>query len=325
MQSLLPLIFPNVPSQPNTQEVNELYTKSEESARVYLQMIEELGWTIPDDQPPSLGGPLIEKFQVLLQRVAAGSKNRNDLGTSPSFDQGSPLVFWIYVLLRLVAIHRSTPLLSPTSKADIADQTRLLLLMCCISLSPTFTQRLDERCDIKPHPTTPGSTLQQALPTTWRGLRTYALDVAASLVDTLPDEARHQCIRFLRERCAPLYHPQNNPYVLFLFGPIAEPPAQTLVGMANAASPAPLTPVYNTPGPFSQTQTSPAPAQCTNMPLTTVEDPFQAQKLQFQQGGRLVGPCPPRPWEMLEESAPILGTNDTALNLAYFGTRQVRG
>lgn len=288
-------------------------------------MIEELAWTIPDDQPPSLGGPLIEKFQLLLQQVATSAKSRNDLGAGPLTDQVSPLGFWIYVLLRLVAIYRSTLALNPNSKTDIADQNRLLLLLCCISLSPTFTQRLDERCNVVPYTINPGNRFQQSSPTTWRGLRTCALDVAASLVDTLPDEARHQCIRFIRERCAPIYHPQNNPYVLFLFGPVAEPPGHTLVGMANAASPAPLTPVQNTPGPFSQSQTPPAPTQATNMPLITVEDPYQAQKLQFQQAGRLVGPCPQRPWEMLEESAPILGVNDTALNLAYFGTRQVRG
>lgn len=324
MQALLSLALPDSQSQLNVQDTTDPYATSEQSGLVYLLIIEELGWTIPEDQNPSLGGLLIEKFHLILQRVASSSKNHDDVGPVSPFDPGSTLVFWIYVLLRLVAMHRSAPLLDPTSKADVSDQNRLLLLLCCIALSPAFTQHLDERCNILPPTTTPWNTLQQTPPSTWRGLRTYALDVAASLIDTLPDEARQQCARFIRERCAPIYHPQNNPYILFLFGPIAEPPAQALVAMANTASPAP-SPAYGNPGPLSQTQTQPASTPPPNISPITVEDPFQAHKLQFQQGGRFVGPCPPRPWEMLEESAPILGVNDTALNLAYFETRQVRG
>jgi mediator of RNA polymerase II transcription subunit 12, fungi type len=31
-----------------------------------------------------------------------------------------------------------------------------------------------------------------------------------------------------------------------------------------------------------------------------------------------------RPWEMLEEAAPMVGMNDTAVDLGFFGARRVR-
>lgn len=38
-----------------------------------------------------------------------------------------------------------------------------------------------------------------------------------------------------------------------------------------------------------------------------------------------MGRFPLRPWEMLEESAPVIGVNDTAVDLGWFAARRVRG
>jgi mediator of RNA polymerase II transcription subunit 12 len=309
-------------------EISEL----DRLALIYLLIIEELGWTISDDEPPQLGGVIFERLNTLLQSIitscinapnrADGAKGASSLGQQPR------LLFWLFILLRLTALHRlKSPATTATSKGDIVDQTRILLMVCCIALSGLFADRLDEQCKIFPDLSTPWSSHERNLPCTRKMMRTFTLDIAASLVDTLPDEARQSCIRVLRERSPPNFNPQNNPCLLHLFGPIAEPspPPPTTQGV-NVASPAP---VYGASFSHSQAQTPPASAaqaSSTLAPTTVVEDPTSVtHKLLFQQRGRILGPCPSRPWEMLEESAPILGINDTALNLAYFATRQVRG
>lgn len=49
-----------------------------------------------------------------------------------------------------------------------------------------------------------------------------------------------------------------------------------------------------------------------------------ANRLRLQHRGRVIGPYPVRPWELLEDAAPFLGINDTAVNLGFFDARRVR-
>jgi mediator of RNA polymerase II transcription subunit 12 len=154
------------------------------------------------------------------------------------------------------------------------------------------------------------------------------LDVAATLADTLPDEARQQCARFLRDRCPPSLHVQNDTRLLFLLGPISEAPlvcqTQPQTSTAATATTPNLTPTTSVPAhlqpPLFQ------PANPSNTSPSPFDDPsLLANRLRFQQHGRIAGQYTLRAWEMLEEPAPIVGVNDTALNLGYFGARQIRG
>ena len=47
-------------------------------------------------------------------------------------------------------------------------------------------------------------------------------------------------------------------------------------------------------------------------------------RLQIQYRGRVIGPYPLRSWELLEDAAPLVGVNDTAVGLGYFDARRVK-
>lgn len=300
-----------------------------EAVLVNLRIVEELAHTVPGDSASSaIGGVLVEKINALFQKSAPYFGNaintRLDAPEAHGAADKSTVGFWFYALLRLVAIHRLAFSSDTGSKAELTDQIRILVSICCMAFTPLFTQGHGEHGSLAPFISGNCSHLQQCLPTTWTSLQTCALDVASALVDTLPDEARHQCARFMRDRCPPFLQPQNDSRILYLFGPIPEiqiqaPPSTAPAG--NNSAPSPGTPVPNTP-----TYLQPSQTQLANItPTSSVEDPKSPlHNLRFQQGGRILGPCPPRTWEMLEESAPMLGVNDTALNLSYFGTRRVR-
>ncbi|PGH26686.1 hypothetical protein AJ80_01632 [Polytolypa hystricis UAMH7299] len=309
-------------------------TNPSRTSLVYLRIVEDLAYSIADGGASGFGASLVEKMNMLLQRVVLLSnetKNSDNPGVNGDAASGlapapqeQAIALWFYVLLRIVAIHHSTLSSTATSKSDLVDRTRLLITICCIALSPIFskTQRFRFPSTIP----LPPSKFQLDRSITAANLQVQALDVAATLVDSLPDEARQQCVRFLRERCPPFLQPQNDPRLLFLLGPLTDTPppsstpsqlpapqnSQIAAGAANLAAPLP-------------SHSFPA-SNSNNMTPTAAEDSNSLMsKLRFQQRGRIIGPYPMRAWEMLEESAPIVGVNDTALNLGYFGARQTRG
>lgn len=277
-----------------------------------------------------MGGVLVEKMNSLLQKIVSlGNKAKHsakpDSAETCSSSYKSTIALWFCCLLRLAAIHRSAFRTDTVTKADLTNQTRLIISICCVAFTPSFTQVGVGLDSLKSRISTHSLRLQTSVPETWTKLQLCAFDVVSALVDTLPDEARNQCARFLRERCPPFLHPQNNERILYLFGPIQDPQISTPSATA----------VPNTGQSPSATGSIPPPAQLqapqgpgstiNSAPISSADYPTSSMyNLRFQQGGRIVGPCPTRVWEMLEEPAPMVGVNDTALNLAYFGTRRVR-
>ncbi|KAF9888423.1 RNA polymerase II mediator complex subunit [Aspergillus nanangensis] len=308
-----------------------------ETAKLYLTIIEKLAYSIPESGVQAVTSLLVEKMDLLLHKLVIMQTNYNIVtatrqGSSSSqvsqaranFERA--LAFWFSALLRMIILHRaafSSPTLG-TRGTGVPDQTRLLISIFCISLArlPDNVLRLYPAADYFPHPIPsegyrpcPGILLQ-----------THALDVAACLIDTFQDEARQQCARFLRDKCPPFLQFQDDSRFQYLLGPIPEvgssnvPPPASLPSPAAAAASTPTpTPSSNLPASSS----SQAPVTLSGIPNCVSEDTV-AGRLRLQYRGRIIGPYPVRPWELLEDAAPIVGANDTAVNLKYFDTRRVR-
>jgi mediator of RNA polymerase II transcription subunit 12 len=301
-----------------------------ETARLYLIIIEELASSIPDSGAPSVGSVLVEKMDSLLHKVIAmhntlaNSKGAGNQGR-PKFERA--LAFWFSAMLRMVVLHRSAFVQLPATLkvGPQPEQLRLLTSIICIALSrlPGDVLRQFPAADYFPHPKAgegfrpcPGILLQ-----------THALDVAASLIDIFPDEVRHQCARFLKEKCSSFVPFQNDSRFLYLFGPMVDqystnaPHFSAPSPAASASTPTP------TPAPFSSVGPSPAQqsvAAASGLPTGMDGSNTMANRLRLQHRGRILGPYPVRPWELLEDAAPFLGVNDTAVNLGYFDARRVR-
>ncbi|KAM5476860.1 RNA polymerase II mediator complex subunit [Microsporum audouinii] len=297
---------------------------------VYLRIIEELVYKAPRNSISSpIGNALLERMNLLLQRTSFLTKIKtaemNPANTTQRHE-GGILGIWVYILLRLVSLYRSVFVLERASKADLTDQTRLLLSICYLAFTPGLGQVFSRIGDPSTVPIGKYAHLYQSIPASWHGLRTYAVDVATILVDTLPDDARLQCARFLRDR-SPLFAQQQDNRLLYLFGPMPDPQASSSNssnGTTTSAPPIPGSSPLNVQNHAAQGGQAQVPHQTSSSIPTVEETNSPIQNFRFQQGNRVIGPCPPRTWEMLEESAPVAGVNDTALNLSYFGARMVR-
>ncbi|KAL4805472.1 hypothetical protein BDV18DRAFT_19713 [Aspergillus unguis] len=316
-------------------------SNSIDSAKLYLTIIEKLAYSIPENGVQSMAPLLVERLDNLLQKLIIMQTNSNGFtenGSSSSgpvvmsrFNFERSLAFWFSALLRLTVLHRSAfnaPASLGLKFGNLQEQTRLLVSIFCISLArlPDNIIRLFPTANYFPHPiqhqsfrACPGILLQ-----------THALDVAASLIDSFPDEARHQCGRFLREKCPPFLQFQNDRRFLYLLGPMADItipasqlPASISSPAAGGSTPTP-TPSGNIPTgpsyqPSQQVTTSSGTFQGTSENTNSVAD-----NLRLQHRGRIIGPYPVRPWELLEDAAPLLGVNDTAVSLKLFDARRVR-
>ncbi|KAK2743391.1 RNA polymerase II mediator complex subunit [Myotisia sp. PD_48] len=297
------------------------------SGLVYLSIIEELAPRTPfESASATSGNTLVEKMNILMQRaISLSIKLKKNVANSAatSGDRAPPtdasaLGVWCYIILRFISIQRSTFTMDRGSKADLTDQTRLLITVCYIAFTPMIDILFSKSRDFTTTLPTQYSHLRRSLPDTWPSLRTYATDVAALLTDTIPNDARRQCARFLQDKCPFFLHPYLDPRLTYLFSPLPETQNLTAAFFQNPSNLSSLPP-----------KSSPAPPNQQPPPLfntTAVTNNFNSplQNLRFQQAGRIIGPPPPRPWEMLQDPAPIAGVNDTALNLAYFGTRLTR-
>ena len=302
-----------------------------ETARLYLTIIEELAGSIPDSGAPSVASVLVEKMDSLLHKVITMHNNALAYPKGPS-NQGRPqferaLAFWFSAMLRMAVLHRSA-FVQPPAALKVGppqEQLRLLTSILCIALSrlPGDALRLFPAADYFPHPT----AAEDFRPCPGILLQTHALDVAASLIDIFPDEVRHQCARFLKEKCPSFVPFQNDSRFLYLLGPIADQystNAQQLSAPSPAASASTPT---STPAPFSAVGPSPAQqsvAAASGLSTGMDSSNNMANRLRLQHRGRVLGPYPVRPWELLEDAAPFLGANDTAVNLGYFDARRVR-
>ncbi|PKX91641.1 mediator of RNA polymerase II transcription subunit 12 [Aspergillus novofumigatus IBT 16806] len=315
-------------------------SSSLETAKLYLTIIEKLGYSIPDVGPQAVIPALTEKMDILLQRLISMQANYSgttELSHGVDAEQmirsrgqfERAVAFWFSALLRMIVLHRtafSVPSAALRPSA-LPEQTRLLISIFCITFArlPDSVLRLFPAADYFPHSMRAGD----CRPCPGILLQTHALDVAASLIDTFPDEARHQCARYLREKCPPFARVQNDSRFLYLLGPLGDSPSSTNLTLpvsipspaASGSTPAP-TPSGNPTGGFSHPQ---QPAFVSGVP-TGLPDGLNcaASHLCLQYRGRAIGAYPVRPWELLEDAAPIAGTNDTAVSLGYFDARRVR-
>ncbi|KAL5041411.1 hypothetical protein BDW71DRAFT_217877 [Aspergillus fruticulosus] len=313
-----------------------------ESAKLYLTIIEKLAYSIPQAGVQSVAPLLVERLDLLLQKLIIMQTNSNNLADNrnasssasavmsrSSFERA--LAFWFSALLRLIVLHRAAfnaPLASGSKAGSLQEQTRLLVSIFCISLArlPDNVLRLFPTADYFPHAIQP----QNFRPCPGILLQTHALDVAASLIDSFPDEARHQCGRFLRERCPSLLKFQNDRRFLYLLGPMADTtvpscplPASISSPAAGGSTPTP-TPSGTLPGGHPSQSTQQMAASTSSFSGSSENTKLVADRLRIQNGGRILGPYPVRPWELLEDAAPILGVNDTAVSLKLFDARRVR-
>lgn len=316
-------------------------TNSIESAKLYLTIIEKLAYSIPDAGLQSIGPLLIERMDKLLQKLIIVQTNSNNFAGNRNSSSGPAvmlrfnfersLAFWFSALLRLTVLHRAsfTAPASLGSKAgSLQDQTRLLVSIFCISLArlPGNIIRHFPTANYFPH----AVQTQEFRPCPGILLQTHALDVAATLIDSFPNEARHHCGRVLREKCPPFLQFQNDRRFLYLLGPMADStvsnpqiPASISYPAAGGSTPAP-TPSGNLPsGPTNQS-TQQVAAFGRALQGTSEGTNSAADRLCLQRRGRTIGPYPVRAWELLEDAAPILGVNDTAVSLKLFDTRRVR-
>jgi mediator of RNA polymerase II transcription subunit 12, fungi type len=288
---------------------------------------------------PSIIPLLVEKTNMLLQKLVliqtdlkSISEDRSGMisdQTQLNFER--KFTFWFTALLHLTVLHRSAFDSSQSASqrpSALLEQSRLLIAICCIALSWFPTSPVSHSFEAGHLP--PYMSANQRL-RAGNSLQTYALDVAALLVDTLPDEARQQCGRFLKERCPPLFQVQNEPRLLYLLGPITDPSFSTASSQPiSVPSPAASGPACSSipssnplAGSTSSQNLTVTPAVVT--PTAATEDPVSIiNRLRIQRRGRVVGPYFFRPWEMLEEAAPVVGVNDAAIDLGYFGARKVR-
>ncbi|KAF7125224.1 hypothetical protein CNMCM5793_001333 [Aspergillus hiratsukae] len=315
-------------------------SSSFETAKLYLTIIEKLAYSIPDAGSQAVVPVLAEKMDSLLQRFTSmqtyysgaaelshGIDAEQMIRSRAQFERA--LAFWFSALLRMIVLHRtafSVPSAALRPSA-VPEQTRLLISIFCITLArlPDNVLRLFPTADYFPHSMRAGD----CRPCPGILLQTHALDVAASLIDTFPDEARHQCARYLREKCPPFARVQNDSRFLYLLGPLGDSPSSNLTlpvslpsPAASGSTPAP-TPSGNLSGGPSYSQ---QPALVTSGVPTGLPDGLNcgASHLCLQYRGRAIGAYPVRPWELLEDAAPIVGANDTAVSLGYFDARRVR-
>ena len=294
-----------------------------------------LAYSIPQVGISSLAPLLVEKMNVLLQKLVLAqvklksiSVNRGGVLSDhisrilPVFERN--FNFWFTALLHVIVIHRPAfdfAQQAAQRSSTLLDQSRLLIAICCLALSRP-PESLSSQFSTVGYVPSYMSTGQQQLCTN-DSLQIYALDVAASLVDTLPDDARQQCSRFLRDRFPPQLHVQNEPRLLYILGPIADstlPQPISTSSPTTTAPPSSMTSANLLPG-TSPIQTTAA----INTPAGISEDAtLVTNRLRIQHRGRMVSAFTLRPWEMLEEAAPMVGMNDTAVDLGFFGARKVR-
>ncbi|KAG2421487.1 hypothetical protein HFD88_005462 [Aspergillus terreus] len=309
-------------------------TEALETAKLYLTIIDKLAYSIPEAGVQSVGPILVEKMDLLLHKLVVmqtslvtrqGVVSDQAAQSRANFERA--LAFWFSALLRMIVIHRTAfNVPSSVPRATVVqDQSRLLVSIFCISLArlPTNILRLYPTADYFPRPISsegyrpcPGILLQ-----------THALDVAASLIDTFPDESRQQCARFLKDKCPPFLQFQNDNRFSYLLGPVPDAGTSNIPPPASVPSPAAAAASTPTPTPSSGlppgSSTQQASSTLSGIPTGVSED-CVASRLRLQYRGRTIGPYPVRPWELLEDAAPIVGVNDTAVNLKFFDARRVR-
>ncbi|KAI9784733.1 MAG: RNA polymerase II mediator complex subunit [Peltula sp. TS41687] len=134
-------------------------------------------------------------------------------------------------------------------------------------------------------------------------LTEYTHDVLAQLIDDLPDDHRRQCINFLKDK-------PSHPLVRYLFSIADGSETESklyITGSSSSSRTAQRQPTMHGSGASGGGGSS---SNVTNSKKASTTTTTTTQPLQL------------RHWELLSEPTPVMGENDTSLNLKLFGARK---
>ncbi|KAA6408073.1 MAG: RNA polymerase II mediator complex component Srb8 [Lasallia pustulata] len=202
-----------------------------------------------------------------------------------------------YVLSAFSSVASEAPTLELEESASVAKQQQLdviclnidVILRLLVIHHCTFSHLKSYQSNIVRLLLTLGSLLVHRGLTHNATLSTHIFDVLALLADSAADDTRATCIRILADQ-----HQTRDPRLRFLFG------YSDGIG-----------------GEGLQLTSSPTSSSSPRAAATTASE--------WQRGAAdmtMRQPFPLKQWEMMQESTPIVGENDTSLSLGLFGARR---
>ncbi|OHW97860.1 transcription mediator subunit med12 [Colletotrichum incanum] len=262
------------PSQKNTPASDPLSHESVQLAGSLLSVVEAILRGRPAARTSQLTSGMVEKLAELWEILAAGDDGKREL-------RASILQYWLPALLRFITLHTtanepvSAPaqaqaannMKPPTNAAVFEIRARILVVLSGLTLE------LDN--------------LALQNPQTGRLLSQQIFDLALLLIDTLPEDARLQCVRVLLTGGTMQNPASSDARLRYLFSHM--PPQTEQFVLAHRQQPA------------TQQNGPPRPKIPISMQGTDKLTPFIYRK-----------------WEMLSEPTPNVGENDTALSLTLF-------
>ncbi|KAJ0166537.1 Mediator of RNA polymerase II transcription subunit 12 [Colletotrichum tanaceti] len=262
------------PSQKNPPASDPLSQESVQLAGSLLSVVEAILRGRPAVRTSQLTSGMVEKLAELWEVLAAGGDDKRDL-------RALILRHWLPALLKFITLHTTAndPLCAP-AQAQAANnmkppanatayeiRARILIVLSGLTLE------LD--------------SLALQDPQTGRLLSQQVFDLALLLIDTLPEDARLQCVR-----------------VLLTGGTMQNP----------ASSDARLRYLFS----YMPAQTEQFVLAHRQQPTTQQNGPPRPKIPISMQGTDRLTPFVYRKWEMLSEPTPNVGENDTALSLTLF-------
>ncbi|TKA67900.1 hypothetical protein B0A49_10004 [Cryomyces minteri] len=295
--------------------------------RRYLTVVDHTASDGTDDGQHSIATAILEKMKTLVDLVSAAE---DETQASPDRPGSTPvhsvrsLLPWIHALLRLAVIHKYS---SANGKTSVSEQVNFLCVLSTLLVHPKL----------------------QSFSTTAE----YVFDVAAIFSDDLPDDALAALGRHFAAT-------PTDPRLAFLFGCAARPDAWLALVSRPALSSKLSFPPTSQPaqrGPMGPERGFGGPQNSQQRGPPSQQQQYRQQQQQQQQWQRGQGPSvggarasgvggsgggvgaanarngPPKPeirispfalkpWEVIMESAPLVGDNDTALSLRLFGARK---
>ncbi|KAL1630598.1 RNA polymerase II mediator complex subunit [Diplodia seriata] len=288
----------------------------------YLSVLNLTAWSIEDKAQGQICAAILDRLRTLhelLSQAAQSGVASDSKEDTFKLRRGSAAVSalcpWICALLHLIVVHQSV---YQPGKVNTSHQVRLLWTLRAFLLHP----------ELQPYPNT----------------TEYVLDVAASLSDDLPEDARIQLLRHEANK------PVHDPRIIFILGfpstmqdswlglitPTQSPasgsantPNQSTVGnAANTAAASRSTAAQHQHQGFWQPQVQRTPAQQQRLGAAGAAGAGVVTNMSG------AGPAPPveyskpvpfqlRRWEILPDSTSGSGPNDTALSLTLFDAKKV--
>ncbi|KAK5012524.1 RNA polymerase II mediator complex subunit [Cryomyces antarcticus] len=300
-------------------------TERQAVLRRYLNVVDHTASDGTDDGQHSTVTAILEKMKMLVDLVSAAEDQTQASSDRPgrtTVHSVRSLLPWIHALLRLAVVHKYS---SANGKTSVSEQVDFLCVLSRLLVHPKL----------------------QSFSTTAE----YVFDVAAIFSDDLPDDAQAALARHFAAT-------PTDPRLAFLFGCAARPDAWLALVSRPALAPKSSFPPTSQPaqrGPMGSERGFGGPQNYQQWGPPSQQQQYQQQQQQWQRGQR---PCvggagasgvggpgggvgaanagdgPPRaetrispfalkPWEVIMESAPLVGDNDTALSLRLFGARKV--